>query len=197
MTEVRVETHVKCQLSILTTITDCHQTFVQKKVPIPNYIKIGSRVLNNRADRLRSYRAHFFFGNFSFTDAPKGVQKWTSYEPDRRTNNGRTVNRRTQEETQEPGPCVHQDVVHLGSGGTHTGRERTPPPPSTDWTGDSASPTAVMFVSEPRLLPLLGFEPRIIQPVVLYPGIHKPKQRTDLKPFGAGIIFFNFSTPCI
>ena len=50
-------------------------------------------------------------GNFSFTDAPKGVQKWPSSEPDRYTNNGRTVNRRTQKETQEAGPCARQDVL--------------------------------------------------------------------------------------
>ena len=54
-------------------------------------------------------------------------------------------------------------------------------PQGTDWTGVRASPKGVMFVSQPRLLPLLGFEPRTIQPVVLYPGIHKPKQRTDLR----------------
>lgn len=38
-----------------------------------------------------------------------------------------------------------------------------------------------MFVSEQRLLPLLGFEPPIIQRVVLYLGIQKPKQITNLR----------------
>jgi len=109
MAEVSVETHGKCQLSILTTMTECHQTSVQKSPNTKLYKNrfTGSQQSWGQAARLQGA----FLGNSSFTDARKGVQKWTSYEPDRLTNYVRTVNRRTQEQTQEAGPCAHQDVV--------------------------------------------------------------------------------------
>ena len=96
MSVIGVETRVEYQLSILTTITECHQTLAQK-VLIPNYIKIGPRVLKSaRTDAVKLPDA--FFGNFFYFQTHQEVSKSepitnNAAGPDRRTNNVQPMDR--------------------------------------------------------------------------------------------------------